>query len=163
MPRKQEPTMTKFGSHEDSVQQWMTISINTVKRDGTVRDVLELMKDKQITSVPVVDPQGSVIGIVTQRDLAAVVLATDQLLDSDYPHYEDCLWAVELILRRLGSDKVTAVMSENVASIDPEKTMAEAAKQMSEAGIHHLAVAKKGTLLGMLSSSDFVRLVASMG
>ncbi|TWU22281.1 inosine 5'-monophosphate dehydrogenase [Novipirellula galeiformis] len=155
--------MTKFGSHEDSVQQWMSIPTNSVQREGTVRDVLELMKGKQITSVPVVDPQGLVIGIVTQRDLASVVLSTDQLLDSDYPHYEDCLWAVDLIQRRLGSDKVTEVMSESVASIEPGRSMWEAAKQMTELGIHHLAVTKNGKLLGMLSSSDFMRLVASMG
>ncbi|WP_372721809.1 HPP family protein [Novipirellula sp.] len=153
--------MTKFANCDEAVGDWMSKSISSVNRDSTVRDVLELMKTGNVSSIPVVDAAGNVIGIVTRSDLAGVVLSTDQLLDSDYPHFEDCLWAVELIQRRFGTDKVTEVMSENVASVQPETTMCDAAKQMVDDGFHHLAVTKEKKLLGMLSASDFVRLVAS--
>ncbi|EMI16511.1 Cystathionine beta-synthase, core domain protein [Rhodopirellula maiorica SM1] len=152
--------MTTFAKGDEAVEAWMSTSISAVDREATVRDVLELMKSKNVSSIPVVDSEGNVVGIVTRGDLANVVLSTDQILDSDYPHFEDCLWAVELIQRRFGTDKVTEVMSENVALVHPETTMNDAAKQMADDGFHHLAVTKNKKLLGMLSASDFVRLVA---
>ena len=154
--------MSESSTATMSVRQWMSSSIHTLSRDATVRDVLELMKREKISSVPVVGDGGVVVGIVTIGDLARVVLSTDQLLDSDYPHYEDCFWAVDLIQRRLGGDTVTHVMTESVVSIDPEQTMAEAAMAMNSKSIRHLAVTTNGKLIGMLSANDFVRLVAGL-
>ena len=79
--------MSESSTATISVRHWMSSIIHTLSRDATVRDVLELMKREKISSVPVVDDDGLVVGIVTIGDLARVVLSTDQLLDSDYPHY----------------------------------------------------------------------------
>jgi len=145
---------------EVPVRNWMSDPVDSIGPEATVRDALETMKSGNLSSVPVVDDERTVIGIVTLGDLARLVLSTDRLLDSDFPHYEDCYWAVDLIQRKLGSDRITTVMSENVATIGPNQTMREAAKQMLEQKIKHLAVCSDQQLLGMLSASDFVRMVA---
>ncbi len=88
--------MSRTITGEVLVESWMSSPVRAVDRKSTVREVLEIMKDERVSSVPVVDADGHVIGIVTLGDLARVVLSTDQLLDSDYPHYEDCFWAVYL-------------------------------------------------------------------
>ena len=41
----------------------------TIRRDMLVRDVLSLIKEHRISGLPVVDSDGIVIGIVTNRDL----------------------------------------------------------------------------------------------
>jgi IMP dehydrogenase len=41
----------------------------TIKKDGTVSDALNLMKEYKIGGIPVVDNSGVLIGIVTNRDL----------------------------------------------------------------------------------------------
>jgi len=41
----------------------------TIKKDGTVSDALNLMKEYKIGGIPVVDDEGVLIGIVTNRDL----------------------------------------------------------------------------------------------
>ena len=41
----------------------------TIAKDATVGDALSMMAEFKIGGIPVVDPQGSLIGIVTNRDL----------------------------------------------------------------------------------------------
>ena len=41
----------------------------TIKRDNTVGDALQLMQENKIGGIPVVDDEGMLIGIVTNRDL----------------------------------------------------------------------------------------------
>ncbi|MCG8649411.1 MAG: CBS domain-containing protein [Pirellulales bacterium] len=155
--------MTKDCSCLDSlVRDWMSSPVHSVCREATVREVLEMMKQERLSSIPVRQPGGAVAGIVTLGDLARVVMSTEQLLESDYPHYEDWFWVVDLIQRKLGSDKVYSVMSEGVATTRPTQTMREAAVVMRDAGIRHLPVTTTGhELVGMLSASDFVRMVAN--
>lgn len=153
--------MNKTTASKDSIENWMSSPVLAVDRKSSVRHVLEIMKNEGVSSIPVVDADGHVIGIVTLGDLARVVLSTDKILDSDYPRYEDCYWAVDLIQKRFGSDTVTTLMSENVTGIRPDQSMNEAAKIMLDKDIQHLVVVSDQQLAGILSASDFVRFAAS--
>ncbi len=52
------------------VEQYMTKSIITVKADTPVHVAAQLMREKRIRHLPVVDDQGRLQGIVTVRDLS---------------------------------------------------------------------------------------------
>ena len=141
------------------VQDWMSPIVCTIKREQPIRDALDLMGQHRISSLPVVD-DGRPEGIITIGDFMRAVDETDRVLQSTYPHFDDCLWAVELIQRRLGSDKVYTLMSELLTTSLPTQSMKDAAKIMCESDLHHLLVCcDAGTLVGILSASDFVRYV----
>ena len=53
-----------------TVKDAMTSSVETVKQDTSVEDCCNLMEDKQIRRVVVVDDQGGCCGIVAQADIA---------------------------------------------------------------------------------------------
>jgi len=92
--------------------------------------------------------------------LLRVAVEVRKTMDSDFPRHEDCLWAVELVQRKLGSDPLTSVMTEVVATVKPDQTMCDAARTMYGLGLHHLpVVAADGQLVGILSAIDFARLV----
>lgn len=143
------------------VQEVMSTDVVTVLNTESVRDALDKLTKEHISAVPVINGKGNFVGIVSVADLVRTVLATDEVLDSDYPHYEDSFWAVDLIQQRLGSDKVTRVMSEVLTTIAPDESMHDAACIMLNHHVHHLPVVNStGKLVGMLSSTDFVRLAA---
>lgn len=145
------------------VRAVMTTPAVSVRQSDTVRDVINKMVEGQISSLAVVDQAGKVAGMVSASDLLKVVLATDKALDSDYPHYDDCLWAVDLIQQSLGTDKVSEVMSEVITTVCADESIQRAAEIMHRDHIHHLPVVDpSGPLLGMLSSHDFVKLVAAL-
>ena len=147
---------------ETLVQEWMSPAVITVSCDQTVRDALAKLGEHQVSALPVLDGQGHFVGLVTIADFLRALMATGQALDADYPHYDDCLWAVELIQRKLGTDTIRSVMTEVIETVTPEDSMCKAARTMFRLGLHHLPVVwNDGKLAGILSSMDFVRLLAS--
>ncbi len=57
------------------IREVMTDSVVTAPPEATVRDVAELMRDRNVGSVVLADPHERPIGFITDRDLAVCVLA----------------------------------------------------------------------------------------
>lgn len=143
------------------VQELLGTNLVTIRSNQTVRDALMLMVDENVSALPVIDSQGQLVGIVSTSDLMKIVMETVDVLQSEYPHYDDCLWAVELVQKRLGTDKVIDVMSEILTVVHPETVMHDAACIMLNNRVHHLPVVNSGgQIVGMLSSTEFARLTA---
>lgn len=95
----------------------------------------QLMEDNQVSCL-VIDATEAP-GILTDRDLRARVVAKQ--VDPSCP--------------------VTQVMTAPVRTIDGDALVFEAMLAMSEAGIHHLPVTRSGAIFGVITSSDFMRLL----
>jgi CBS domain-containing protein len=52
------------------VQEVMTDQVDTVNKNDSVRDVLELMQREQVRRIPVTDREGRLVGIIAQADVA---------------------------------------------------------------------------------------------
>jgi CBS domain-containing protein len=104
--------------------------------DASVAEVARHMTSQGVDAVVVVGRDGGPIGIVTDRDLRAKVIAGG--LPPTTP--------------------VTHVMSEPLLSIDATRRAFDALLEMTRRGIHHLGVVADGRLTGMVSSHDLVLL-----
>ncbi len=145
------------------VQELMSKQLVTILESETVRDALSTMKTEQVSALPVVNHERRLVGLITIGDLLKTLLTTAESLVTNYPHYDDCLWAIELIQRRLGTDKVVTIMSEVLTTITPDQTMHHAACIMLNNHVHHLpVVTSTGDLIGILSSQDFATLAAGI-
>ncbi|MCH2181646.1 MAG: KpsF/GutQ family sugar-phosphate isomerase [Mariniblastus sp.] len=60
---------------DESVADWMTVQPQTIGTESLAVDAIKLMEAKKITSLPVVDPQGQLIGLVHLHDLIRAGLA----------------------------------------------------------------------------------------
>ena len=145
------------------VQEVMSTGVITALDSETVGEAVARMQAENISALPVINAEGSLVGIVSVDDLMQIVSETENTLERNFPHYDDCLWFVDLIRRRMGSDLLRTVMSEVVTTVRPDLMMHHAACIMINNRVHHLPVVDaKGRIVGMLSSSDFVRLVAGI-
>lgn len=106
----------------------------SVSSDQTVLDALKLMAEKNIGAVMVVD-NGKLTGIFSERDYARKIILQDRHSD-DTP--------------------VSAVMTPNVITIEPEQRLDECMVIMSDRHIRHLPVMENGTLIGIISINDVV-------
>jgi predicted transcriptional regulator len=52
-----------------TAREIMTRGVKTVRRDSSLREVAQLMKDEDCGVVPIVDDRGTLVGIITDRDL----------------------------------------------------------------------------------------------
>jgi CBS domain-containing protein len=60
------------------VEDVMSVSVASVTRRAFARDAARMMRDRDIGFLPVCEADGTVVGVVTDRDLVVGVLAADQ-------------------------------------------------------------------------------------
>ncbi len=110
----------------------MTESVVTARPSATVRQVAELMRERNVGSVVLLDLEGSLVGFVTDRDLALGALT-----DGRDP-----------------GDPVAAHSSSPVVTAEPGMDVEEAAELMVRHGIRRLPILDDGRLTGIITLDD---------
>jgi CBS domain-containing protein len=99
------------------------------------------MWEHDVGSIPVIDSEAGLLGVVTDRDL---------------------VMASHLRNQRLGEIPVVSVMGPRPFTCSPGDTLAQAEQTMAAHQVHRLPVVEDGLVVGMLSTNDLVR-AASAG
>ncbi|PKO05154.1 MAG: histidine kinase [Chloroflexi bacterium HGW-Chloroflexi-3] len=110
--------------------------VYTVKKDTPIIDVLDLMAEKGIGAVLVMEAE-KIAGIFSERDFARKVAKTRNL-SLDVP--------------------VSELMTKDVFVISPGETIDECMALMSSSKIRHLPVIENEKLVGLISIGDVVRI-----
>jgi CBS-domain-containing membrane protein len=126
----------------------MSRVVRTVERNDQLVVADKLMNEERIRHLPVLDGDGIVCAVVSQRDLFRGAL----LRALGYGGR-----AEESMLRQVA---VKEAMSEAVHTTTPDVPLAEAARVMIERKIGCLPVVEGEKLVGILTETDVVRLVA---
>ena len=127
------------------VRDLMTEVVLSVHPDDTVETVYDLMHERGIRHLTVVDREGDLVGLVSHRDL---------LRYSPIERAEVPLFLVREILRRT---RVEEVMTSEVETAEPDTPASAAARVMFENKFGCLPVLEGSKLAGILTESDFVR------
>jgi CBS domain-containing protein len=114
------------------ISEVMTASVVTAPVGAAVREVAELMRERNVGSVVLVDDDGNPVGFVTDRDLAVSVLA-----DGRDP-----------------ADLAADHASTPVVTGSPAMDVREAAELMTGHGIRRLPVVDGGRLTGIVTLDD---------
>jgi CBS domain-containing protein len=123
----------------------------TVRPDTTIKDALALLAEHRVTSLPVVSGGRTVIGMVSEADLIRDLLASDPRAHEIPPGEHQARPRV-----------VDQVMSTPVVTTSPETDLAEAVELLTSTTVKSLPVVDhRGRLLGVLSRSDVVGLLAT--
>ncbi len=117
-----------------TVNEIMTRNVKTIETSATLTEAAKLMKMNRIGSLVVMD-NDLVIGIITERDFAYKIIAEGKGTDT----------------------KVKDIMSSDVKTIYPDKTLKDAAKLMASHVIKRLPVVSGGKLVGIISIEDIMR------
>jgi len=129
------------------VADLMTTEVATLGANDSLAIADDVMRLGRIRHLPVVDDDGSVIGIVSQRDLFRGALARAL----GYGEHAQS--------RVIGMLLVKEVMTSDVLCVSPETPLAEAAQLMLDRKVGALVVTEaSGRLVGILTEADFVRL-----
>jgi CBS domain-containing protein len=126
--------------------EWMSKNPVTIGPTATVHDAHELMLQKRVRRLPVVDSQ-RLVGIVTSGDMR-------RSLGSEVP----VLARFELT-EKLKQIPLRNVMSAPVITITPTTPLRECARKMTTSHIGGLPVLDDGRLAGMLTEHDVLRAI----
>lgn len=135
------------------VEQVMTRNVQTVPPELSLKRVAELLAARRISGVPVVQA-GRVVGVVAEGDIVRVEQGRAGRAAGPFA------W-----LRTGGDDRAEArtageAMSAPAITVPPGRTIADAARLMIERRISRLPVVHEGSLVGIVTRADLVRLFA---
>jgi len=133
-------------AYSAAVSEFMSRAVISLKKDVEIRKAAEVLINRNISGVMVLDDNGAPIGVLSEMDIAAAV--KEGRTDA----------------------KIEKFMSREVYAVSPKTTLREAAEIMRERNVHRLFVypGKEGIIpvsgeevpLGIVTSKDIIRALA---
>ena len=123
------------------VKDFMSAPVTTAFEDQDVLEIRMLMKEKGIHAIPVVSCCNDTLKV--ERTIQGIITSTD-------------------INKKVSEDTTVAdiMTSSNIHCVHPDSSAKSASKMMLKHKVHHMIVMEEGEIIGMISSLDFVKLVA---
>lgn len=133
------------------VSEWMSKEPITVTPETSLMQATKMMKENKIRRLPVVDENGKLVGIVTDRDIKAASPSQATTLEVHELYY---------LLSEL---KIKSIMTKNPVSILASDTMERAALLMTERRIGGLPVVDMANrVVGVISDMDVFRVLIAI-
>ena len=121
----------------ENVRTIMTQQITTLSHDARIQDAVDVIVGKKIGGLPIVDRDGVLAGIVTERD----------------------------VLRVLGSERsslrVEDVMSSSLRVTSPDRPISSVTRDMTRYRFRRLPVVSDDVLYGIVTATDIMRYLGS--
>lgn len=127
-----------------TVRDIMTTSPCTVETKTALQDVIRLMKITGCRQMPVLNEDGQLVGIVTDRDVR---------LAMNSPIVLHGRWQDEDLLTRVTAE---SCMTPNPVCIEPDTPAYRAAEMLSAYKFGALPVVESGRLVGIITVTDFL-------
>lgn len=122
------------------VRDYMDVQVITVRPDTPMKEVVDLLLDRHVTGAPVVDGEGYLLGIITEKD---------------------CL---KLLTEGVGGEippgaTVADLMSRDVVSLPHDADVYYAAGMFLKHTFRRLPVVRGGQLVGAITRFDLLRVI----
>jgi acetoin utilization protein AcuB len=140
-----------------TVKDAMTRNPITIDPDAPLATAMATMTERQVRHLPVVDDQGRLVGMITDRDLrnAAFSPALAEYLSR----------GAQRRLRGLAETfeemRVRDAMTWGVVTTSPQAPLAQAAAIMAEGRFGSLPVVEGGKLIGLVTERDVLKALAA--
>lgn len=123
------------------VKDFMSAPVTTAMGEQSVLEIRTLMKEEGIHAIPIISYSNDTVKV--EMNIQGIITATDISQEvSDNATVEDVM------------------TSSNVHVVHIDSSAQAAAKLMLKHNVHHILVMDDGKIEGMISSLDFVKLVA---
>ncbi len=132
------------------VKDLMVVGVMTVNPSDTLDMVDDITRLGRVKHLPVIDDKERVIGLITHRDF--VKACPSNIADLSKEERKEILRSIP----------VSAVFNDDVYTVGPEMLLKTAAGIMLRHGYGCLPVVERGRLVGIITESDFVRLVFTL-
>lgn len=141
----------------------MSRDVVVVHPETSLREAVSLMADRRVSGVPVVDADGTIVGMLSEGDLvrwhegysAKQAKWLDMLADG-FILAPDFLEGI-----RSEQHKVKSIMSKGATTVTEDILAREIASMMYAKKIKRVPVLRDGRLVGIVSRSDLVRALAA--
>jgi CBS domain-containing protein len=129
------------------VRDLMSRHVVTIAASDSCLDAVARMHQARVRHLPVVNHEGLLVGVVTDRDLRHHLFSP--------PVYKDLgVISMDVLLKAV---PVADIMSTDVIAVTPEDNLVDAARCMLEEKIGSLPVVEGGRAVGIITETDLLR------
>ena len=125
-----------------TVADYMSKRLVTLTKDTDVVDAVNKLLDHKITSAPVVNERGQLLGMFSEIDVMSVVL--------------------EAAYNQSMSGKVGDYMTKEVISVDADSSIVDLAEKFQQTTVRSFPVFQDHDLVGIVSRTDVLRALSSV-
>ena len=123
------------------VRDYMVRDVATVPPDMDVMRVVQILNERDLSGVVVIDAEGKPLGMITERDCIEVVMQSGYFDEHAGPASE--------------------YMSTPLETAAPEDSLMDVAQRMVSSPYRRLPVVEEGRLVGLIGRRDVLRVLAS--
>lgn len=138
------------------VRDFLRRDLSSLERDTPIRQAISLLENSGLSSLPVVDEEGKVVGVISERDIIRALLPSYV----DMLHSTSFLPSLDQLKKRLediGNQPVERYMTREVVTVQPEDTDLYVADIMLRKGLKQLPVVdREGRLVGVVRRIDLL-------
>ncbi|SES87508.1 CBS domain-containing protein [Methanococcoides vulcani] len=116
----------------ESVHEIMQNDVAFIKNNAKISEALEMMLERKVGGIPIVDGEKKVVAICTEKDFVSLV--------SDVP----------------ANKTIGQYMTKKVKTVSPDTKIGEAAKIMIKEGLRRLPLVRDEILVGLVTASDIM-------
>ncbi len=116
-------------------QDVMTKNVVTIDPETSLQEAIHLLIDKGISGMPVIDSNGKMIGIISEKDII---------------HFYT-------FSRDMHSIKVKEAMTKDVVTFSPETDIEHIALAIAEKGFRRAPIIEEDRIVGIISRRDIIR------
>ena len=125
-----------------TVADYMATRMVTLTKDTNVIDAIKSMLDHKITSAPVIDSNGQLVGMFSEKDGLKVFL--------------------ESVYDQGMGGKVGEYMSTEIVRIDATSSIVDLAEKFEKSPIRSFPVFQEGKFVGVISRVDVLRALTNI-
>jgi CBS domain-containing protein len=141
----------------------MTSPVITVKPNTSVKEVARLFLERRISAVPVVDDQGTIVGILSEGDL---VHRREISTERRRPWWLALMAGGEVLAAeyvKAHANRVNEIMTRKVITAAPDTPLHEIAEVLEKHRIKRLPIVRDRQLVGIVSRANLVQAIATSG
>lgn len=132
-----------------TVREIMAERPRTTRPSVPLHDAAREMARTRIGALPVVDGEGNLVGMLSERELMRDMLSNSAVFGGTTSRPTSAL--------EQGRRTVREVMTRQVLCVSPDQPLAEVASLMANKDVERVPVVREGRLVGLLTRADIVR------
>ena len=146
------------------VKDIMTKEVISVTPETEITQAAEILLEKRINGLPVIDPFGRLVGIICQSDLVAQqkgipIPSVFTLLESFIPLTS--MKRIDKEMEKIAALTVKEAMTLEPVTVSPETDIEDVAKLMVDKKYHTLPVVEGGKVVGVVGKEDVLKTLLS--
>ena len=138
------------------VYEVMKTDVHTIHPEATFNEILDILLEQRISGVPVVTDDGSIVGILSEKDLFSFMFPVEEEFYANIEYWKNPKH-LEDGARNVSKMRAKDFLTREVITVRPSDTVMTACSLLLVHKIRRLPVVQDKKMVGIVTTNDLYR------